>query len=115
MFLIGLCFFCLDWKLPPPACPGTTGIYSCFTFFMFGHILQQPLYFDILIHCPGQSICDKVARWPRSKKTALEIGLHCEGLKLEVPEMSNTSCGVSNQKQNVSNKCTQTDIANRID
>ena len=25
---------------------------------MFGHILQQPLHFDILIHCPGQSICD---------------------------------------------------------
>ena len=45
--------------------------HCCFTFFMFGHILQQPLYFDILIHCPGQPICDKVARWPRSKKTAV--------------------------------------------
>ena len=49
--------------------------------------LQQPLYFDIFIHCPGQSICDKVALWPpRSKKTALEMVLHCEGLKLEVQE-----------------------------
>ena len=71
--------------------------------------LQQPLYFDIVIHCPGQSICDKVALWPpRSKKTALEMVLHCEGLKLEVREMSNTSCCVSNQKKNVSNKCTKT-------
>ena len=21
-------FFFIDWKLPPPACPGTTGIYG---------------------------------------------------------------------------------------
>ena len=47
------------------------------------------------------------------KRPLFDIGLHCEGLKLEVPEMSNTSCGVSNQKQNVSNKCTKTDIAYR--
>ena len=25
--LIGLCFF-IEWKLPPPACPGTTGMKS---------------------------------------------------------------------------------------
>ena len=23
-------FFFIDWKLPPPACPGTTGIYNCY-------------------------------------------------------------------------------------
>ena len=47
-------------------------IFHCWV--IFCNILQQPLYFDILIHCPGQSICDKVARWPpRSKMTALEI------------------------------------------
>ena len=62
--------------------------HGCFTFFSYldivGHFLQQPLYVDIFIHCPGQSIRNKVARWlPRSKMTALEIGLHCEGLKLE--------------------------------
>ena len=22
-------FFFIDWKLPPPACPGTTGIFTC--------------------------------------------------------------------------------------
>ena len=33
LVLIGLCFF-IDWKLPPPACPGTTGnLYlECFVY-----------------------------------------------------------------------------------
>ena len=30
--------------------------YCCFTFFKFGHLLLQPIVFDILIHCPGQSV-----------------------------------------------------------
>ena len=28
LVLIGLSFFFIDWKLPPPACPGTTGSSS---------------------------------------------------------------------------------------
>ena len=45
---IGLCFF-IEWKLPPPACPGTTGIHiicyvyilyiSCFLFMIY--VLQN--------------------------------------------------------------------------
>ena len=31
-------FFFIDWKLPPPACPGTTGIYFLYIIYIYIHM-----------------------------------------------------------------------------
>ena len=34
-------FFFIDWKLPPPACPGTTGMLDILHFFVLLHNASQ--------------------------------------------------------------------------
>ena len=47
--LIGLCFF-IEWKLPPPACPGTTGIYSTYCICLHSIHIDAHRYLHMILY-----------------------------------------------------------------
>ena len=52
-------FFFIDWKLPPPACPGTTGmytVYNCISRQQESGMYQFEMHLDLRCTLPASSL-----------------------------------------------------------